>query len=209
MKNIILLAPPAAGKGTVAELLKSRDGYVQLSTGNVLREMAQTDKQLNEYLKTGKLVSDQMIMEILKQKLATLKDKNYILDGVPRTVNQAVLYEELADELGTDIGVVIYLNVPKKELIRRIESRIVCPSCGASYSLINPELQPKKENTCDYCDNELIRRKDDTKEVFEERLAEYKAKTAPLIQYYKYRNLLTEIKANNPEETYQLIKKVI
>lgn len=209
MKNIILLAPPAAGKGTVAELLKERDGYIQLSTGNVLREMAKTDKNLNDYLKTGKLVSDQMIMDILKQKLLTLKDKNYILDGVPRTVNQAVLYEELANELGIDIGVVVYINVAKDELIRRIESRIVCPSCGASYSLINPELQPKQENICDHCNNELIRRKDDTKEIFEERLAEYEAKTAPLIQYYKYRNMLTEVTGNNPEETYQLIKKVI
>lgn len=209
MRNIILLAPPAAGKGTVADLLIKRDGYVQLSTGNILREMALQDKELNEYLKTGKLVDDKMIMEILRKKLVTLKDSHYILDGVPRTVNQAVLYDELANELELDPGVIIYLNVPREELEKRIVSRIVCPKCGATYSLTTERFMPKQEGICDGCGTELIQRKDDTKEAFETRYNEYQEKTMPLIQYYKYRKSLNEVDALEPEDVYSLIKKLV
>jgi adenylate kinase len=209
MRNIILLAPPAAGKGPVAELLKERDGYVQLSTGNILREMALEDEELNAYLKTGKLVDDKMIMEILRKKLLTLKENHYILDGVPRTVNQAVLYEELANELELDRGVVIYLNVPREELEKRIVSRIVCPECGASYSLTNEQFKPKQEGICDHCGAGLIKRKDDTKEAFDTRYDEYQEKTMPLIQYYKYRKDLNEVDSLEPEEVYGSIKKLI
>lgn len=209
MRNIILLAPPAAGKGTVAELLKDRDGYIQLSTGNVLREMALQDPELNEYLKTGKLVDDKMIMDILKKKLLTLKNSQYILDGAPRTVNQAVLYEELANELELDPGVVIYLNVPREELEKRIVSRIVCPECGATYSLADQRFMPKQEGVCDNCGTGLIQRKDDTKEAFDVRYNEYQEKTMPLIQYYKYRKSLNEVDALEPEEVYESIKRLV
>ena len=209
MKNIILLAPPAAGKGTLAKMLKEKFGYIQLSTGDMLRERAEEDNNLKEMMKTGKLISDEIVFEALKAKLNKLGDAPYILDGFPRTVNQAVMYDELLKEINKDLGVVIYLDVDKEELKARVVTRLVCPKCGASYSTRNKKLFPQKEGICDSCFSNLIQREDDKEEVFEKRYEEYQTKTSPLVDYYEEKGLLERVSGASMEETFEDATKLI
>ena len=193
MKNIILLAPPAAGKGTVAKFLCDEHDYVSISTGDLLREEAKNNKELAAIMKDGKLVNDDTVFELLKAKLNKLGNTPYILDGFPRTVNQAVMYDELLQNIDRELGVVIYLDIDKEELKNRVVSRLVCPNCKTSYSTRDKKFFPKKENVCDNCNIELIHREDDKEEVFYDRYNEYLEKTMPLIDYYESKGLLVRI----------------
>lgn len=203
MKNVILIAPPAAGKGTLSKYLTDTFGYVQLSTGDMLRERAEEDTKLKEIMKTGKLIDDKTVFEALEAKLNKLGDTPYILDGFPRTVTQAVMYDELLQNMGKDLGVVIYLDVDKEELKKRVVTRLVCPKCRASYSTRNESLLPKKEGLCDNCRLELIQREDDTEEVFDKRYNEYLEKTSPLIDYYESKGLLVRISSSDANEIFK------
>lgn len=208
MKNIILVAPPAAGKGTLAKKLEEL-GYISLSTGDMLREKSKTDEVLNEMMKKGALISDDIVFNILEEKIVSLDDKNYILDGFPRTVNQAIMYDNLLEKLDKDIGVVIYLDVDKDILLKRTITRRVCPNCKKSYSTITESLKPKKENVCDVCKSSLIQRADDTEDIFEVRYNEYMDKTYPLINYYEEKNILHHIDTTDSDETYKRVLKLI
>lgn len=208
MKNIILVAPPAAGKGTLAKKLEEL-GYISLSTGDMLREKSKTDEVLNEMMKKGSLISDDIVFNILEEKIVSLDDKNYILDGFPRTVTQAIMYDNLLEKLNKDIGVVIYLDVDKDILLKRTITRRVCPNCKKSYSTITESLKPKKENVCDVCKSSLIQRADDTEDIFEVRYNEYMDKTYPLINYYEEKNILHHIDTTDSDETYKRVLKLI
>ena len=209
MKNIILLAPPAAGKGTLAKRLKDEFGYVQLSTGDMLREKAKEDQNLQDMMNQGKLINDNIVFEALKSKLNKLGDTPYILDGFPRTVAQAVMYDELLKDLNKELGVVIYLDVDKEELKNRVTSRLICPKCKASYSTRNKDLFPKKEGLCDDCNEKLVQRSDDSEEVFNERYEEYNLKTSPLVSYYEREGLLERITEENIEDVYKKASELL
>lgn len=193
MKSVILIAPPAAGKGTLAKKLVDEFGYVQLSTGDMLRDLAKVDKSLNEMMMSGKLIDDNIVFKALEAKLNKLGDTPYILDGFPRTISQAVMYDELLSNMGKELGVVIYLDVDKEELKSRVVTRMICPSCKSSYSTRNESLFPKREGLCDSCDIKLIQREDDKEEVFNKRYDEYLVKTSPLIHYYESKGLLFRV----------------
>lgn len=208
MKNIILVAPPAAGKGTLSKQLEKL-GYISLSTGDMLREKAKTDLFLDEMMKKGTLISDDIVFKILEDKLISLNDKNYILDGFPRTVNQAIMYDKLLERLNKDIGVVIYLDVDKETLLKRTITRRVCPTCKRSYSTTTKALKPKVDDVCDFCNTSLIQRLDDTEETFEIRYDEYMNKTYPLINYYENKSILYKIDTIDSNETYKKVLKII
>lgn len=208
MKNIILVAPPAAGKGTLAKKLEDL-GYIPLSTGDMLREKSKKDEVLSDMMKKGTLISDDIVFNILEENLISLGDKNYILDGFPRTVNQAIMYDNLLEKLNKDIGVVIYLDVDKDILLKRTITRRICPNCKRSYSTITENLKPKKENICDVCKSPLIQRADDTEDIFEVRYDEYMNKTYPLINYYEEKNILHHINTTDSDETYKRVLKLI
>lgn len=208
MKNIILVAPPAAGKGTLAKKLEEL-GYISLSTGDMLREKSKKDEVLSDMMKKGTLISDDIVFKILEENLISLGDKNYILDGFPRTVNQAIMYDNLLEKLDKDIGVVIYLDVDKDILLKRTITRRICPNCKRSYSTITEILKPKKENICDVCKSPLIQRADDTEDIFEVRYDEYMNKTYPLINYYEEKNILHHINTTDSDETYKRVLKLI
>lgn len=193
MKNIILLAPPAAGKGTLAKLLCDKYNYVSISTGDILREEAKNNKSLSEKMKKGELIDDDTVFGFLKAKLNKLGNTPYILDGFPRTKKQAVMYDELLESIGKSLGVVIYLDVDEKELINRVTTRIVCPNCKRTYSLRDKNFYPKKKDLCDDCDVLLIHREDDKEEVFDRRYQEYLKSTSPLIHYYEKEGVLFKI----------------
>ncbi len=201
MKNIIFLAPPAAGKGTLSEMLVNKYGYGHISTGDLLREeiknQTEIGKQAEDLMKQGKFVSDDVIIELISNRITKPDCENgYILDGFPRTLVQAEKYDELLKELGKDLGVVIYINIDKEMAMKRACSRITCPKCGKIYNKYSNEMKPKVEGICDDCGVELTQRSDDSEETFIKRFDEYVNKTMPLFDYYKNKGVLKTIEAH-------------
>ncbi len=188
MKNIILIAAPAAGKGTLSELLVEKYGYIHISTGDLLREASKEKSKLGEkiatMLKNGELVSDEIVFELLENKLKVV-DKPYILDGFPRTINQAYKYDELITKLNKSLGIVVVLNCDYDILKNRIVGRWLCKECGSIYNTLTGVNTPKEENICDKCGGELYKRSDDNEESFKTRYETYLEKTKPLIDFYQ------------------------
>ena len=216
MKNIIFIAPPAAGKGTQAKLVSEEYNIPHISTGDLLREEAAKDtplgKEIKEVMEKGNLVSDEIITTLLKNRITSADCKNgYILDGYPRTINQAKTYNELLLELGLGECIVIFFNIDKERALKRTLSRIVCSNCGSSYNLLVEELKPKKENICDRCGHELNTRSDDNEEVFIHRFDTYINSTKALIDYYNNLKVLHQIEVlDKPaKEIFEEVKKVI
>lgn len=216
MKNIIFIAPPAAGKGTISSMICSKYNIPHISTGDLLRnEIASSTKiglEIKDSMARGEFVSDELITKLLKKRLSN-KDckKGFILDGYPRNLHQAEIYDNLLKELEYDEGTVIFLDVDKETAILRIKSRMVCPKCGMSYNLSTPELSPVREGLCDSCSSVLTIRTDDTEETFTSRFDTYMKETYPLVDYYQNKNNLVriDVKDKTPEEIFEEVKKVI
>lgn len=193
-KNIVLMGPPGAGKGTLAKLLVSL-GMTHISTGDMFREEISNQTELGKlaasYINDGHLVPDEVTIKMLRNRLAKPDCENgFLLDGFPRTIPQAEALEVMSKEINRPIETVISLVCNEEELVRRISGRRVCKVCGAPYHVIN--MKPKVEGICDKCGGELYQRKDDNEEALKVRLQHYTADTAPLLDFYKERNLLVE-----------------
>ena len=199
MKNIIFIAPPAAGKETQSTMLKERFGFNHLSTGDMLREAISSGStiglQLKNIIDEGKLVSDDIMINLIKDKLSNLEGKPFILDGFPRTLNQA---EALEDLLTLDYEV-INLDLAEEEAVARILGRLTC-TCGKSYNLNVDALKPKVEGICDGCGASLIKRGDDNAESFKVRYKSFIDNTKPLLEYYEAKNKLHKIDVNRDVE---------
>lgn len=211
MKNVIFLAPPAAGKGTLSEMLVEKYNYGHISTGDLLREEIKNNteigKEAENLIKDGKFVSDETIITLIKNAVVKEDCKNgYILDGFPRTINQALKYEELLKEINKEIGVVIYLDIDKDVAMKRACGRISCPCCGKIYNKYS-DIKPKEEGICDNCLTKLVSRSDDNEETFLHRFEEYVNKTMPLYDYYNDKGLLKVIKAENNRD--EILKEAI
>ena len=204
--NIIFLGPPGAGKGTQAQKICAALKIPQISTGDILRramkEGTETGRKAKSYIDLGQLVPDDVIIDIVKERLAMDDCKNgYILDGFPRTVPQA----EALDTFAT-IDSVIELDVADQVLVDRLSGRRVCVKCGATYhlSMLNGKT------TCDVCGEELIQRNDDKAETVLNRLEVYHAQTAPLIGYYEKKGLLHKVDgAQGLDNTFAAIMKTL
>lgn len=193
-KNIVLMGPPGAGKGTLAKLLVSL-GMTHISTGDMFREEISNQTELGKlaasYINDGHLVPDEVTVKMLRNRLAKPDCENgFLLDGFPRTIPQAEALEVMSKEINRPIETVISLVCNEEELVRRISGRRVCKVCGAPYHIIN--MKPQVEGICDKCGGELYQRKDDNEEALKVRLQHYTADTAPLLDFYKERNLLVE-----------------
>ena len=213
MKNVIFIAPPAAGKGTQSELLVKNYNYTHISTGDLLREKqndgSDLGNQIKELLKTGDLISDEIVTKLLKEKLESISGP-FILDGYPRNTFQANLLNSILNELNLNIEAVIYLNVDETIAMKRALGRITCPKCNRTYNKYDNSKKPKKDSICDDCGVELTSRSDDNEETFKIRFKTYLDNTKPLLDYYEERNLLYVInKINTPDETFESIKSVI
>ena len=214
MKNIIFIAPPAAGKGTMSEVLIEKYGYKHISTGDILRSMAKTNddfgKELNAILSSGNLVSDEIVFEAIKRRLSMNDlDNGFILDGFPRNIEQAREYDKILKELNKDLGVVIYLDTPRDVLEKRIIGRRLCKDCGASYNVLTGVNTPKRENICDKCGGELYQRTDDNLESFETRYSTFMEKTYPLVEYYEKENVLHRVTSVDVDNTMKEIEAII
>ena len=204
-KTLIFLGAPGAGKGTQAQKLSEDKGFIQVSTGDILRanvkEGTELGKEAKKYMEAGKLVPDELIIAMIEEKLEELKDKDIILDGFPRTVKQAEALEELLNKVGRNLDVVILFDISDKEVIRRITGRRIDPKTGKVYHI---EFNPPPE------DIEVIQRDDDKEEVVKKRLEVYHSQTAPLIDFYEKKGKLVKIDASkSPDEVYQDLLKII
>ena len=216
MKNIIFIAPPAAGKGTQAKLVSVEYNIPHISTGDLLREeMAKSSEigiSIEKDMDAGNLVSDEVITTLLKNRIIKSDCKNgFILDGYPRNLAQAKTYNKLLDELNLNKGVVIFFDINKDIALKRTLSRVVCQNCGSSYNLLIEELKPHKENICDRCNHELQTRTDDTEEVFIHRFDTYINSTKDLIEYYQNLGLLHKIDVGekSAETIFEEVKEIL
>lgn len=204
MMNVIFIAPPAAGKGTISKYLIENCGFVHLSTGNLLREIAKEDtefgRMIASLMQEGRFISDDIIFELIKKHLENLKDKFFILDGMPRNLKQAEYLENMFKELGVHNYVVINLDIPEDVLEKRAIGRRICSNCGASYNIYFDDFKPKEENTCDVCHNNLTGRTDDTSETFKYRYQTYLENTSPVINFYQEKGLLKIVDATKPNK---------
>lgn len=213
--NIIFVAPPAAGKGTQSNLLVEKYGLAHISTGDLLREESNSGSELGNQLKveltTGKLISDEIVIDLLKKRLMKDDIKNgFILDGYPRSLEQARLLEGILNELSMKIDHVLYLDMDKRLAMHRALGRLTCPNCGKGYNKYEEVMKPKVDGKCDDCHADLESRSDDNEETFNTRFDTYINNTQPLLDYYKERNLLSVIdNSGTPEETFNKIKEVI
>ena len=211
MKNIMFIAPPAAGKGTQAELIVEKYHLPHISTGDILREISKEDSEMGEYIRetlaSGQLVKDEITYQLVEDRLGRDDCKNgYIIDGFPRNLDQAIEYDKILERLGYEVGNVILLDIDKKTLEKRITGRRLCESCNAIYNINDPNNTPKVESVCDVCGGKLYQRSDDNLESFQTRYNTYEEKTAPIIEHYRKQNVLKEV---NGDDTVENIFKQI
>lgn len=192
---IIMLGAPGSGKGTIGTEICDEFNLVHVATGDIFREemknQTELGKKAEEYISQGKLVPDEVTVGMVKSKLDKLE--NVLLDGFPRTIDQAKALEEYLKEKRKEITAVIDLEVPDQDIIKRTSSRVICSNkeCGASYNTVF--MPPKVEGICDRCGSALTKRKDDNPETIKERLDVYHKNTEPLINFYKEENKLETI----------------
>lgn len=198
---LILMGLPGAGKGTQAEMIKAKYNIPHISTGDMFRqaikEGTELGKKAKAYMDEGALVPDEVTNGIVEERLAKSDcDNGFLLDGFPRTIPQAEALEAITKKLNKQIDYVIQLDVPAEKLIERLTGRRVCPSCGATYHVINKP--PKTEGVCDNCGTELVQRDDDKEETVQKRLEVNIEQTQPLLDFYKEKGVLVTVDGDQP-----------
>jgi adenylate kinase len=194
--RVVLLGAPGAGKGTQAKLLQENFDAPQISTGDILRKAVADKTELGrkaaDFMNRGALVPDDVIVGIMAQRLsAPDSTSGFILDGFPRTIAQAESLDAMLSRMGLDLNSVLLVKVPQAEIVDRLSGRRTCKNCGAPFHVtFDP---PQKAGVCDKCGGELIQREDDREETVQRRLQVYEDQTAPLVKYYRERNLLREV----------------
>ena len=201
--QLLLMGAPGAGKGTQATKLVEKFGIPQISTGDMFRaavaEGTQLGKQAKSFMERGKLVPDEVTIGIVRERLSKDDCKDgFILDGFPRTVEQADALNKILDNLGKKIDCVLNIAVPKSYLIERAVGRRICKNCGATYHV--KFHAPKIANICDACGGELYQRADDTEATMKNRLHGYETSTRPLIDYYKSAGIYKEVNGSQAIE---------
>ena len=207
--NITFIAPPAAGKGTQSAKVSRKYGLPHISTGDLLRNV--DDEDLQNKLSQGQFASDELVTRLLEERLKEDDcDKGYVLDGFPRNLKQARIYDELLEKLHKDKGIVIVLDLDKEIAAKRIIGRKVCPNCGEVFINLIEESKPKQEGICDKCHGNLTSRDDDSEETFEKRYQIYQKETEPLIKYYEGKNMAYHVDSSKDSDyAFKGIEQII
>jgi len=208
--RLVLLGAPGAGKGTVAKMLTELDGSVQISTGDILRAAVRDGTELGKkakaYMDAGDLVPDELIMDIMKERLQQPDAaKGFLLDGFPRTIPQAEQLKTLLEELGIQLDAAVNLDVPREVILERLTTRRTCVDCGEIYNV--KSKPPKVEGVCDKCGGKVVQRDDETEEAIAKRLDVYNEKTAPLVDFYEKEGLLLNVSATSSDEVVKAIRE--
>jgi len=213
MKNLILIGPPGAGKGTQAELICKNYGIRQLSTGDILRanvaKMTPLGISAKSFMDEGKLVPDDIIVNMIREEITKPEYSNGILfDGFPRTIPQAIALDNLLVEMKLNLDRVILLEVPDEEIVMRLSGRRICRTCNRTFHVVfNPPPDPKN---CDRGVCDIFQRDDDKEETVKKRLSVYHNQTSPLIGYYENKGILVHINGvGTLESVFELISKSI
>jgi adenylate kinase len=197
IKRMIFLGPPGAGKGTHAGMIAEHYGIPKISTGEILRGEVKAGTELGrkaeDYISSGELVPDDIVIGMLKTRLASEGRKGFILDGYPRTLEQARALDRIES-----INLVVNMKVSKKTIMARITNRWTCRNCQAIYNTLF--VKPRKEGICDRCGSELYQREDQKPEVVEDRLRVYEEQTAPLIEHYRKKGVLMDVSSEGEKE---------
>ncbi|PIN85620.1 MAG: adenylate kinase [Candidatus Diapherotrites archaeon CG11_big_fil_rev_8_21_14_0_20_37_9] len=208
--NIVLLGPPGTGKGTIAQFISERFGCVHVSTGDLLREQVarktDTGKKIEPIMNSGQLVSDEIVLNVLKLKLSGIGTR-FILDGFPRTLEQGELLEPILSELDISLNVVLEIYSSDDIIVKRLSARRQCTLCKRIYGLDVPSKEP---GICDDCQGSTILRDDDKPDVVMKRLKLYKDVTEPLVDFYTKKGLLVKIDGNRYlQEIFKGVEKVL
>ncbi len=214
MRNVIFIAPPAAGKGTLSDYLVENKGYAHLSTGDILRRVSREDTEqgirIRELLRSGTFIGDDIVLPLFREELLKIKDKPFVLDGMPRNLEQAHYLETLFSELSLENYVVIHIDVAKELLEKRVVGRRVCETCKSSYNIYFPLFAPHEEALCDKCHTKLIQRSDDSLETFQERFKTYEEVTQPLIHFYETKGKLKILDGSmRPEDLINAMHSIL
>lgn len=209
--SLIFLGPPGSGKGTQAELFERQFGLKKISTGDLLRDAIRRGTELGklakEYINKGELVPDDVVVALVEEVLGKTSD-GYILDGFPRTIEQAKSLDRILEKLGKKLDAAVLFAVPDDEIIRRLSARRICPKCHAVYNLVTKP--PKEDEICDVCGTPLEMRDDDKPETVRRRIEVYRKDTELLVDFYRKKGLLVEVKAvGNPEEVFEFITNAL
>ena len=208
--NLLIMGPPGAGKGTQAERMVKELQITHISTGDMFRAAIANGTEMGmkakEYMDKGALVPDEVVIGMVKDRLQQDDcKKGFLLDGFPRTVEQAKALDETLKDLSINLNAVINIEVPLDKLMARLTGRRVCKSCGASYHVIfNP---PAEEGKCNSCGGELYQRSDDNEESVKTRLDAYMEKTQPLIDYYQHQGILKNI--NGDQDIEKVLQDIL
>ena len=208
--NIILIAPPAGGKGTQSKMICSSYNLAHISTGDLLRmEVARGNDELANIMNSGKLVSDEIVLKLIDEYISNNVSLNgFLFDGFPRNIAQAEKLNDILGKYDKKIDYVILLDIDKDLASKRISGRRSCPNCGASYNIYFDSMKPKNDGLCDKCGNKLASREDDNQETYAKRYETYLESTKPLLDFYK--DVLYTIDASKtPEETFKHIKDIV
>ncbi len=210
--RLVLLGPPGAGKGTQANVLSQKLNLVHLSTGDIFRETAkgqsETGKKLSGYMQRGQLVPDEMVNQVIIEKLKdkSLRDR-FVLDGYPRTKPQAAVLDKFLKINKIPLDIVIYMQASNEIIISRLTGRRVCEKCGFNYHIKN--IKPKREGICDICGGKLIQREDDKKKTVLKRIEVYNKQTKELIDYYRAQGLLHTVSGDlEVDKLYKVLYKL-
>ena len=206
--RVVLLGAPGSGKGTQCKSLVEKYGLLHLSSGDILRKERAAKSELGNkaqsYMDSGALVPDEIIIEMMAKAINQAPEEGFILDGFPRTVNQAEELDKTLADAGKEIDLIINLEVDDSIVESRITGRRSCPKCGAVYHIVN--MKPSTDGVCDNDGTELVQRPDDTPEVVANRLKTYHQQTEPLVDYYKNNGNVFDVKADkDPDEVKKLI----
>lgn len=212
--NIFIMGAPGSGKGTFSSKIKEEYNLNHISTGDIFRanisQGTELGLQAKAYAEQGKLVPDEITNKMVKDYLATLSDKKngYLLDGYPRTLDQAKAFEEMTDGTDLAVDVILAMDVPTDVLTRRITGRRTCKDCGEIYNIYSKPT--KVEGVCDRCGGQLTQRKDDNEESLKVRLDEYSNNTEPVIDYYEKKNMVSHINADaSMDEIWSSVKEAL
>ncbi|MFC1652940.1 adenylate kinase [Planctomycetota bacterium] len=209
--RIVLLGAPGSGKGTQCKRVVDQYGVAHLSSGDILRKERKdgTDlgQQAQSYMDSGALVPDDLIIEMMVKAVCSAPDAGYVLDGFPRTVNQAAALDKALTEVQKPLDLAINLKVDDEIIYERMSGRRSCPVCGAVYHVTN--LKPKVEDQCDMGCGALVQRPDDNLEVVKKRLDTYHEQTEPVVGYYQEKGIVKDIEANKGADAVDVVIRQI